>query len=85
MAVLASQEEPAAADVAALFTGELVAILTRHHAHAPAAVSAACHALMCIVRSTAENAAKYVRRRLTTQLRPASLLFACSASLRRFF
>lgn len=61
MAVLAAQEEPSAADIAGLFTGELIAILTRHHAHAPTAVSAACYALMCIIRSTAESASKYVR------------------------
>lgn len=61
LAVLACQEDPATAGVAATFTGELVSVLQRHHAHAPAAVSAACHALTCVVRSTAEDAASYVR------------------------
>lgn len=39
LAVLASQDEPATADIAALFCGELMTILSRAHAHAPTAVS----------------------------------------------
>lgn len=61
LAVLACQVEPATADVAAMFTGELIAIVTRYHAHTPAAVSAACYALQCVIRSSAEQTAHYVR------------------------
>lgn len=74
MAVLASQEEPATADIAALFTGELVAVVARHYAHSPPAVSAACFALTCIVRGAAADAVKYVRRPLLFHLDRTALL-----------